>query len=434
MSYRMAALAACLSLALAVPVSGIAREATAEPAVEEIDYPAAFERALAARPELRRFALQRAAQAARRDRDALGPPLEAGAELENAFGTGDLSGVGQAELTLSVGSRREARDKRAARVAVADEALAAIDGQERIAVLDLGAETARRFVALAGAQAREAQAARALDAATRVVEAVATRVRAAQSPKAESLNAGIQLASARLALGDAAREVAAARARLGEQWAQPDALPRATMDLFDLPQVADAATCEPRLLELPDVAQFASTQRLRDAEAHLAQVQARADWSWSVGVRRVEGLDDEALVLGFSVPLGSEARAGPGVAEARAGLALVDAEREATLLRLRTLLRTGLAGLESARVAEAVVREEQLPLAREAADLALAAYRSGRHAWRELALAQQQVLELERRRLESALAYHLARVEIERLVGSTLPPAVADAGTGSEIP
>lgn len=422
MLHRAAALAA-LWYCLPVAVAPARAEPPADAVAPAIEFPVAVERALAARPEFRRFVVQREAQAARREQALLRPPLELGAELENVLGTGDVSGFKQAELTVGLGSTYERGGKRAARVAVAEEALGAIGADERLAVLEVGAETARRFVGLAAAQERSALAERLAMQAQEVVDLVTPRVRAAQSPKSELLNAQIRLADALLAQGDARRAIAAAQARLGEQWADPDAQPRVAMEFYRLPHNVDAAALDPLLEQLPDIARFASEQRVREAEIRLVQAQSTPDWGWFAGVRRLEGIDDQALVLGFSVPLGSAQRALPFVAESRANLALIDGEREAALLRLRTLLRTELTVLESARAAEHAIRDHQLPQAREASQLTLAAYRVGRYPYRELALAQQQVIEFERRRLDAAIAYHLARVELERLIGSTLPTA-----------
>ena len=92
-----------------------------------------------------------------------------------------------------------------------------------------------------------------------------------------------------------------------------------------------------------------------------------------------------------------------------------------------TLLRAELEQLESARAAEHAIRDHQLPQAQEVVQLTLAGYRLGRFPYRELALAQQQAFEFELRRLDAALSYHLSRVELERLIGSTLPSAPGPA-------
>ena len=199
------------------------------------------------------------------------------------------------------------------------------------------------------------------------------------------------------------------------------------MALYEMPRPVGVAELESRLERLPELEQFASEARVREAEIRLAQAQATTDWSWSAGVRRLEGIDDQALVFGFSLPLGTAKRAEPFVREARANLALIDAGREATLLRLRTLLRAELEQLESARAAEHAIRDHQLPQAQEVVQLTLAGYRLGRFPYRELALAQQQAFEFELRRLDAALSYHLSRVELERLIGSTLPSAPGPA-------
>ncbi len=88
----------------------------------------------------------------------------------------------------------------------------------------------------------------------------------------------------------------------------------------------------------PDFLRFASVARLRDAERRLARSQRRPDVEVSGGVRQLEESNDQALVMGISVPLFPGRRAAPAIAEADALRELADVERDAAPLEARTRL------------------------------------------------------------------------------------------------
>src|SRR5690606_2558802 len=119
---------------------------------------------------------------------------------------------------------------------------------------------------------------------------------------------------------------AAARESLAVLWAgtaSSDDL--VALDLYALPEPRDFAELKAELATLPDLERYAADERLREAGLRLARAQAVADWRWSIGVRHLEESGDQALVAGFSVPLGESRRARPVL-------------REAELARARTAL------------------------------------------------------------------------------------------------
>src|SRR3546814_4511290 len=65
---------------------------------------------------------------------------------------------------------------------------------------------------------------------------------------------------------------------------------------------------------------------------------ATPDIDVSIGVRRLEALDDQGLVMSVSVPLGSRPRASLAIAEADAQLAAVQLRREAQRAESRQAL------------------------------------------------------------------------------------------------
>ena len=80
-----------------------------------IDLNDAFVRVAQNHPNLRLVNASAAILAAEREQATQRPPWTLGAEIENALGTGDASGMGGAELTLSLASALELGGKLDAR-------------------------------------------------------------------------------------------------------------------------------------------------------------------------------------------------------------------------------------------------------------------------------------------------------------------------------
>lgn len=406
----------CLLALLVVPALGLAQET--------ITFAEAARRTLADRPELKTYAYRFEANAAQRDQAALRPGYTLGVDLENALGTGNASGIHAAELTVSLSRLWEMGGKRDARITVAERNAETLTAERDIVAADVVAETARQFVALAAAQQRVADAQEAVQQARRSLDLTQKRHAAAQAPQTEVLGSRLLLGETELALENAHRATRSAQQLLGAQWGAPGSAPVATLDVYALPEPRPIEQLLAQLDDTPDLRRYASDTRLAEAELALARTQARADLTFSAGVRRLEELDDQALVFGFSMPLGTASRAQPAIRERTALLAQVDAERATTRLRLETLLRRQVLTLESARATEQAIRERQLQPAGDLIEQTRRGFGIGRFPWRDLAQAERQLLDLKRQRLEAASAYHLTRVEIERLTG--LMPVAGD--------
>ena len=393
-------------------------------AAEPLPFEEAARKTLAANPGTQRFALELDASRARLDAAGLHPPMELAADLDNFVGTGDTRGIHSAELTLSLNSIFERGGKRGARVAAAERGLDLLTLEQRITALDLLAETGRRFVAVAVSQERIRLAQDARTQADTTLALIRPRVEAARSPRTELLYAEIEHSRADVEVDTAQHDLAASQAALAAQWDSPEERPSASLAMYELPEPAAWEQLRRTLETLPDLERFASEQRLRQAQLALARAQAVPDWQWRIGVRRLQETNeftrDEALVAGIVIPLGQARRAAPGVRESEAELAQVNSSRQSRRLNLDRLLIGELEQMQATRKRLQAITEVQLPRAREARDLTENGYRIGRFPYRELALAQQQVLALELARLEAASQFHLTRIEVERLTGAQL--------------
>jgi cobalt-zinc-cadmium efflux system outer membrane protein len=383
---------------------------------------AALEQALARNPQLQGFAFRLRAQEARAATAALRPAWELRAELENVAGTGDLSGTEAAEATFSLSRVIELGEKRERRIEAASAARDLLETERSAAQLDVAAEVARRFIHVASDQEQLLLTRRATELAQETLSSAQLRVQSARAPEVELNRARIALARAQIEQEHAEHELAASRRKLAAMWSDTeDRFGRIETDLFSLPalptfqQLADAI---PRSV---DLTRFASEARLRDAELRIAEARTRSDVTVSAGLRHLQTADDQAFVVGVTLPLGAKSRAASAIAEARAQRELTDAERETHRVRVLAQLFEVYQELSHAVTEANTLRESVAPEMEAALKSTQYAFERGRYSYLEWTEAQRELIAVRRSLIEAAANAHLFQVEIERLTRTELP-------------
>lgn len=182
----------------------------------------------------------------------------------------------------------------------------------------------------------------------------------------------------------------------------------------------DSQRLHQHLLDHPEL-QTASA-RIGEAQAELAEALAekKPDWDVEVAYSNRDSRFGDMLSLQFSfdLPLFTGTRQGPRIDARQKGLVQREAEQEALQRAHRAELESGLASLD--QLSRALERSERslVPLARQRADLELAAYRAGTgelpaviEARRELIEARLRQIELAKKRDQLAASLHYAYSE-----------------------
>ncbi|MGO4776065.1 TolC family protein, partial [Lysobacter sp. 2RAB21] len=162
-------------------------------------------------PDLRLFGDQRSVLQAERDIAAQKPALVAGLAVDNVLGTGAVSGISGAEITLSLASVFERGGKLDARRAFAQSRIDALAVDREGRRLDLLAETARRYLAIVAAQRRIELAQFDIAQRKRSVAAARQRLEAGASPESGLLTAQAAQARAELERSRGEQSLLAAR-------------------------------------------------------------------------------------------------------------------------------------------------------------------------------------------------------------------------------
>nr|WP_298855385.1 TolC family protein [uncultured Aquimonas sp.] len=388
-------------------------------AAEPLRLPEAVARALAANPVVATEAAQLQAVQARTTRDALPPPYVVGGELENVAGSGSLGGADSAETTLRIGRVIELGGKQAAREAYGEAQVRQQAQRVQQARIDIASRATARFIEVLADQQRLEYARERVSLAERTRDEVAAWVQAARNPETDLHAAELAAAEARLEFEHAEHELESARMALAATWgaSAPD-FEVVEGDLQSLPDVEDFPALEARLQETPE--QWANRLEAETVAARrrVGEASRSPDVNLSLGVRRIEGIDDQGLVMSVSVPLGSRRRAAYSLAEADAELAALEARRDADRLESRQILFEKVQELRHARTEIETLRDAMLPTAEEAVAQARRGFEAGRFSFYSLAQAQDTLFRLRERAVEAATRYHLLLVQVERLTAN----------------
>lgn len=384
----------------------------------------AVDRTLESNPQLVAFGYQIQAQQGRLTQARIKPSAELGLVVENALGSGDYDGVDGAETTLSLGWVLE-RGKREAYVGAAHAGVSALEAQKEIHRLDVIARTAYLFLENLEYQERLRLSHEATALAEQTVATVRQLASAGRTPTADLARAEAELARVRLVAEDIHHELKTARRWLAAQWGEPHAdFSKVLGDPHQLPSPSSFASLLEEVDRNPNLSTLLSQRRLREAELSSAEAQAKPDWRFNAGIRRLELTDDNAFVAGAFIPLTSRHHNQGRVAEARANLDLAEADRIAARLQIETQLFAVYQAMEHSLHRSKTLQEEVLPRLEKAVLETQRAYKAGRYSYFELQVLQTELIATRTDLVDAAIEAHQRLIEIERLTGAAMPSAV----------
>ena len=304
-------------------------------------------------------------------------------------------------------------------MAALESTLAAWDYETRR--IDVLTQVTQAFVEVLSAQERVRLNEDLVRLAEQVLNTVAARVRAGKVSPVEETRFQVALSTSRIGLERAQGDLEAARKRLVTTWGGSTptfASAEGTLDtLIGIPPAE-------RLIELiaqnPEVARWATEIVQRQATLEREAAQRIPDPTLGGGFRHIRETDDNALVMGVSIPLPVFNRNQGRVLEAHYRLAKAGEERRAAEGQVRAALAEAYGALSRAFVEATRLKKEVLPGAQRAFDAVSEGYRQGKFGFLDVLDAQRTLFEARGRYLEALAAYHQAVAEVERLIGERL--------------
>ena len=369
-------------------------------------------------PRLRSASFDREAAAADLDQAALTEQWSVELQVEDFAGSGAVSGFDAAETTLRLSRIFESSDIRTGRISVAYASDSKVENDLDIERLNLMTLLAHRFLVVVHQQHLFNLAEHSVKVWEHAALLAETRERAGAAPAVERLRTEIRVANARLQLEHAEAELRAARVSLASTWGDSEpAFGMAEAMLCSLEDLAPFESVAANLDRNPDLLSFASERRLQEAQAQLATARRKPNWTLSGGVRRFELLDDYALVLGVSVPLGSASRSEPAFRRANALHQKSEFEEQDARLNVYATLFELYQELHHTRSAVELFDKEILPRADTILESIEDGYRVGRFSHLELINGQAELLAARAARLDACNNHHLYLIDFERLTG-----------------
>jgi cobalt-zinc-cadmium efflux system outer membrane protein len=372
-------------------------------------------------PTLAGFAAEIRARDAAALQSGLLPNPELGVEVENFAGQDDLEGFDGAETTIAFSQLIELGNKRSKRqqVAVLDKDLAGWDYQGK--KIDVLASTAKAFIQVLVAQEQVSLNDELVKLAEKTATAVGERVDAGKVSPMENIRAQVELAAARSEANKASRELEASRRRLASFWGGKQAgFAEVVGSLTEITSLPAEETIQNLLKTNPVLARWQSELDRSEAALALARAEAVPDLNISAGVRNFQETDNNALLVGFSVPLPLFDRNQGAIGEAGAKLEKARQERREAQVALLTELSETWQNLSAAYVESSTLRDKILPGAHEAYESTELGYREGKLDFLQMLDAQRTLFDVKRQYLLALRTYHMTSTDMERLLGASL--------------
>jgi len=349
------------------------------------------------------------------------PDPELSVTLENVAGDGAYQDSDAAELTIELSQPIELGGKRRLRWEAAElgRQLAA-NGQklERAGVL---ATTRQRFIAALSAQEKLTLAKEQAAVTARALEAAEERIKAGKAPAIDRMRLQGQVSLANLAVTQAERTLLTARQVLAASWCAPQAdFERVAGNLGDLPSVPPLSAIDASLEQTAEAVNRRIFTELRGVELEQARASRIPDPSLTVGWRQFNETDENAWLLGISLPLPLFSLGQEAVAAASSRYHSAKAREVSDRNRARSTLLSAWQALADTRAEAEVLDTQVVPAAMEGFAAAEFGYRAGKFGLLELLDAQRSLFEARQQQLTARTDCHLAAIEWQRLLDASV--------------
>tara|TARA_R110002167_G_scaffold58171_1_gene165032 strand:- start:149 stop:1471 length:1323 start_codon:yes stop_codon:yes gene_type:complete len=387
----------------------------------EMTLQSAIQRTLTNSPELHEFTYKQEAIEGEIKTASLKPALNAGIEVENFLGTGEVSGIKGSELTLTLSSVIELGNKLNSRKAFAKAQSTLVEAQKQVHTLDVLAEVTRRYIDVLAQQALIDAQQEAETLARYTYQAVTKRVDAGASPVFEQQRAEAALARARLDVVTAQQTKQAMINSLAIMWGeQYPTFTDVAGDLFALQSSPSLTVLFNTLLGSPNLDVYTQEARLQASQVRLTQAANQSDLSWTAGIRRMNGIDETAFIAGVSMPLFAGERNIGEYEKQRAIQAQLEQQKESATQSLYHQLNMALMVRNNALLNVQTLQNSIIPPLVQALELVEQAYIDGRFSYLEWVSTRHELLNAKQALIQSAKQAHQRGADIESLTAQPL--------------
>lgn len=373
--------------------------------------------ALKNNPELAAFSWRVRAGEARTLQAGLLPNPEFEAEMEEFGGKGERRKFEGLETTLQFSQLIQLAGKRSKRkqVAALERDLTAWDYESKR--LNVFTAVRKSFLEVLASQQKVTLNGELVKLSQQLLKTVSDRVRAGKTSPAEVSRAQVRLSARQVELVRARRELESSRQRLAATWgSQSPAFTKVSGTLDTLYSIPPQEKLTSLLQKNPDLARFEIALKQHQAVIALEDARSIPDPTISGGVRRFNETDDNAFVMGLSIPLPFYDRNQGARQEARYRLAQTRREKQALEVQLNAALSQTYNSLQSVYNEATTLKNEILPEAQNAYQTINNGYLQGRFDFLDVLDAQSTLFEARGQYIRALMEFHTGIAEIERLI------------------
>jgi cobalt-zinc-cadmium efflux system outer membrane protein len=360
-------------------------------------------------------ALYGAAKGERRQAGAFPNPT-LGFDAENIAGSGVYNGVDNAELTLGINQLIQIGGKRSAAITAADKGqMIAYYGQSTTK-LDLIRNVKVAFAEAVAAQEQANVMQDQTKLARDVYLTVSKRVTAAAEPVVQRNKAKISLANAELT-SERAKGLRTAAIKILSSLFNNALLPTslASKDFYKADKPEVSTEIEAILKNTPDYKQQTANLEQANSVLDLERANAIPDPTVSMGFRELRSTNDQAFVVGVSIPLPVFNLNGGNIQKARYQAVKASTDRQKALLQGQASLTEHTQAMKNAWLTATRIKSDILPEAQESFRQAQHGYNAGKFAYLEVLDAQRTLSDTRISYIQALLDYHVNKAEVERL-------------------
>lgn len=386
----------------------------------ELPVNTALQRTLTQSPQLQLYPYQKRVAEARELQAGLRPNPELGIAAENILGTGSVSGVKSAELTLTLSQQIELGDKREYRQQAARAEGQLAELQYQLDKTDVLATVLQQYLDVLRLQTLQQWTTERLQQEEQAAAVARKRATAGLVTAADEARLQNRVLRSRMDLDILHAELQLARRQLAANWGQEPDFEQVSGDLALLPALPAISEVTEAFKQSAHLQYWLSRERFATLQQQLAIANGRSDLTLSAGVKRDQQLNEQSLLFAVSIPLalhnpnaGVIAASQAEAEQSALQLNLTQQQTSLMLLRLYQQLQ-----LLSAQIHNQ--RQALLPSAEQVLNTTLEGYQKGLYGISELLSAQQEVLDARRELIETQTRFHSQLIELERLTGIPL--------------
>jgi len=405
---RLSFVVAFLGALLVLPVNAAASDLTLSDALS---------RTLKSNPDLQRYEYQRQAAEALTLQAEFSSNPRVGLEVENFAGSGENSGLDNAQMTLSFSQVIELGGKRQQRVnaASAEEKVQQAEFEyQRIEVL---AQTTQRFYQLLKLQELINLSKQQLHRTESLLKTARERAEAGAVAHSEVTRIQLQRERQLTDRDELKGKLAQAQAKLSAMWAEEPDFQQVSGHFrfpLSLPERSEALRA---VNKAPEYLRLLDSERLLQAQAKALKADSSSDLSLGLGLRYNNQSDDTGFVVEASMPLQLQ---DPNIGRIKQSRVLHQSNLQQQKL-VRTQLRSlALALVNSLQTHQSYltkVKNTLLPLAQQLLEQTNEGYVRGTHSLLQVLDAQNELAQLEYQRISREHAIYSDVIQLERMTG-----------------